>query len=530
MMLRFSDPWALVLLGAIPLLLGAFLYGDRRRLAALAVWRGTPVVLPRHRRRFVKPALQSAAIATLAVALAGPSWSGPEPRQPQQSRAGDIVFLLDVSRSMLAADVHPSRLSRAKAVIRQLAEEARGDRVALVAFAGSQAVACPLTIDHAFFNEMLDYASPDSVTRGGSRLGAAIRFAMERVFDDVKRDRRTLVLLSDGEDHGSDPQSAAGEAGRAKVRLVTIGMGEEAGALVPISAGDPTPYLYQGAPVRSRLVAASLQAVASAGEGGAYIRAGNDAIDAAALYRKWLAPSGRPEAARAGDSGAAWLVLLTLAIVLLAIEPQIRDRSVVALLVLALLLRPGKAAAQTVEEWFGKGMDAMNAHQYAQAMSYFGNAATWAPDIPEIRFNLATALYDFRSYAEAALSFDHAARIAGDRHLKALSRLGQGNALFRDATYGDTHPGYAIPRLRAAIEAYRAALQLEPDLFNAEVNLKVAERRLSRAQQAELPPQPRMPGAEDRNPSSNPDQILGKAGRPPAPRVISKPAGVDKDW
>jgi tetratricopeptide (TPR) repeat protein len=314
------------------------------------------------------------------------------------------------------------------------------------------------------------------------------------------------------------------------VRLVSIGMAEEAGALVPISAGDPAPYLYQGAPVQSRLVAASLQAVASAGEGGAYIRAGNDAIDAAALYRKWLASAGQPAAARAGDSGAAWLVLLTLAIVLLAIEPQIRERSVAALLVVVLLLRPGKAGAQTVEEWFGRGMDAMNAHKYSEAMGYFGNAATWAPDIPEIRFNLATALYDFHSYAEAALSFDHAARLAGDQHLKALSRLGQGNALFRDATDGDTRTAYAIPRLRAAIEAYRAALQLEPDLFNAEVNLKVAERRLSRMQQKELPPAPRMPGSEGHQASSNPDEILGKAGRPPVPRGLSKPAAVDRDW
>jgi tetratricopeptide (TPR) repeat protein len=163
-------------------------------------------------------------------------------------------------------------------------------------------------------------------------------------------------------------------------------------------------------------------------------------------------------------------------------------------------------------------------------MQYFSDAARWAPDAAEIRFNLARSLYEFHSYAEAALSFEHTARIAGDRHLKALSKVGQGNALFRDATVKDARPAYSIPRLRAAIDSYRAALQLEPELFNAELNIKVAERRLRELQQKASGREPPPAGSSRAQPSTSADDILRGARRPSAPRVLSKPAGVDKDW
>src|SRR5262249_31009081 len=196
---------------------------------------------------------------------------------PQGS--ADIVFLLDVSRSMLATDIAPNRLAHAKSIVREIAGLDRGNRLALVAFAGGQAVACPLTVDHAFFGDALIDVSSASVDRGGTRIGDAIRFVMERVFDDVQRARRTLVILSDGEDHESEPQSAAEDAARAGVHVVTIGIGQEAGAIVPLSASDASPFLYQGQPVRSRLDAATLRAIV---QDGAYL---SDASEPGAIYR-----------------------------------------------------------------------------------------------------------------------------------------------------------------------------------------------------------------------------------------------------
>jgi len=152
--------------------------------------------------------------------------------------------------------------------------------------------------------------------------------------------------------------------------------------------------------------------------------------------------------------------------------------------------------------------------------------------VPEIRFNLSKALYEMRSFDEAALSFEHAAQLAKDSHLKAQSRLGQGNALYREATEPHVDLYRAIPTLRAAIEAYRESLKAEPGLFGAEINLKVAERKLRDLLNRAInqppgapqgqPPQPR--------PRASADDILKQSHRPQPPRTLAKPGPVDKDW
>jgi Ca-activated chloride channel family protein len=523
---HFAHPLALPLLLLAPLLYFLHRYGDRRRRIAFSRWSTAPAPPPPSLRRV----LQAAAIVAIALALADPTSRRTGPTAAPHGSA-DIVFLLDVSRSMLAADVAPSRLARAKGIIREIAAQDRGNRVALLVFAGGQSVECPLTVDHAFFAEALDNASPDSVPRGGTRIGDAIHFAVERVFDDVQRDRRTIVVLSDGEDHESSPVAAAADAARAKVHIVTIGIGEDAGAVVPVSATDTSPFLYRGEPVRSRLDAGTLRAI---GRDGAALSAGNGPFDAARVYRQWLAPAGQGTAA-AESAGITWAALLSLAIILLVLEPRMLPRqSTAALLAGLLVLRPFTAHAQTVDEWFNKGLEALDQRQYVDAMRYFADASRWAPDIAEIRFNLAKSLYELHSYAEAALAFEHAAQIAKESHLKAQARLGQGNALFRDATEPPVNLDRGIPGLRAAIEAYRAALKIEPGLFAADINLKVAERRLREyvsGMQDRRPPQPGTPPQPPQpRPPANADDILRQNHRAQPPRTLAKPGAVDKDW
>jgi len=503
-------PTALFLLALIPLLYLLHAYADRRRRISLSRWTAAPQSTRPHLAR----TLQAAAIVAITVALTAP---GARPTAITAKGSADIVFLLDVSRSMLAADIAPNRLARAKEIIRDIARQDRGNRVALVAFAGGQSVECPLTVDHAFFAEALAAASTDSVPRGGTRIGDAIHFALDRVFDDTLRDRRTIVVVTDGEDHESLPEVAASDAARAKVNLVTIGVAQDAGAVVPISATDPAPFLYRGEPVQSRLDARTLRAI------GSYTHAGS--VDPESIYRDSLAPKGKGTSP-IEPTGVVWTLLIAAAIVLLAIEPR---RATAALLVCILVL---PARAQTVDEWFNNGLEALENKKWAAAMRYFGDAARWAPDVPEIRFNLSKALYEMRSFDEAALSFEHAAQLAKDSHLKAQSRLGQGNALYREATEPHVDLYRAIPTLRAAIEAYRESLKAEPGLFGAEINLKVAERKLrdllNRAMNQPpgapqgQPPQPR--------PQASADDILKQSHRPQPPRTLAKPGPVDKDW
>jgi Ca-activated chloride channel homolog len=505
---HFANPAGLAALFTLPLLWLLFRHGDRGRLAAIAAW-DRSAALPRTRRSLVY-----AAALLLAFGLARPTVRTSRTEAPS---GGDVVFLLDVSRSMLANDAVPSRLARAKEAARSLAAEALGQRVALVVFSGSQSVECPLTPDHEFFLEALAAASRESVSRGGSALADAIRFSVGQVFDDVARARRTIVVLSDGGDPDAEAATAARAASALGIGVVAVGFGAEGpGALVPESAADPTPVRYQGNPVLTRLNAKALRAIAHE----AYVH--ERALDPGALYREWMSPKTAPPPA--GDSGdLGWVVCLALAAALLSFDS--RRRIAVALL-LSILLQPPPGSAQTVEEWFGKGMEAFRKGNAQEAMHYFGDTSRWAPEVPEIRFNLAKALYEFEAFEEAGVTFDHAARLSRDRGFQAKCRLGQGNALFRDAELYTREPSEAIERFGKSVKAYREALRLDPRLPNAAHNIEVAARRLDHLRDRLFgePPAQR--------PEQNPKGVLQQVSRqaPAARKEVNRRTSGDRDW
>lgn len=261
-------------------------------------------------------------MALVAVALARPAHD-PKPQKVQ--RAGrDVVFIVDVSRSMLAEDIRPNRLERAKLAIRDVLDVVRGDRVGIVAFAGTPLVVCPLTTDYAFARLVLDELSPDSVTRGGTAIGDALRTATQLLTsasgDDAKSPDgqpapslsearfRDVFLFTDGEDHESDPVKAAGVAGKSGIRITAIGLGSDsAGAAVPkpVAPAGTDPRLtrprqsqeameYQGRPVVSKMDPDSLRQIAEAGaEGSRFLNVGTGHIELDRLYTRMMQDSER---------------------------------------------------------------------------------------------------------------------------------------------------------------------------------------------------------------------------------------------
>ena len=536
----FANPVALALLIAVPLLAATYRYGDSRRRASLAAWGRAPVARPDSGRRAWKRGMQLAACAALAIALARPAIQSTVARAGPAT--GDLVFLLDVSRSMLADDVGTLRLYRARQWIGELAAQSKGQRLGLVAFAGSQSVQCPLTPDRAFFEEMVDATGPDSVTRGGSKLGDAIRFAAAHAFDDVDRDSRTLVLISDGEDQENSPVAAAREAARRGIRMVAIGIGDPAGgAMVPESVYDRTPVVYQGRAVSTRLDGATLGAIAAATKGGEYVPAGAGSLDAPDVYRRLLAPGGHSSHRPPTSGDTAWMACLVVAILLLAAEFRVPERRLLQAmgLALALLAMPVASFAQAVEEVFAKGVKALEERRFQDAVYYFANAARFSPDVPEIRFNLGQALYGLRFYPDAAGSFEMAAKGARQTALQARCKLGQGNARFKDAeqlyserTIQAFAGKQAVERMRAAVAAYREAQELNPELFDAEYNRKIAERRLAEMMRNPFPPRSAAPAQAAASPEPAPDaeRVLKEMRRPAAARTRVKGRGVERDW
>jgi len=164
-----------------------------------------------------------AGVALLLVGAARPRWGAYF--EHVQSRGVDLFVLLDVSRSMLAEDVAPNRLGRAKSDVRDLLQRLTGDRVGLIVFAGAAVEQVPLTTDHGFFLTALDEVDSASASRGGSLIGDAIRQALVALEPRSDRDQ-VLLLITDGEDHDSFPAEAAKQAADRGVKIFTVGLGD----------------------------------------------------------------------------------------------------------------------------------------------------------------------------------------------------------------------------------------------------------------------------------------------------------------
>ena len=333
--MRFAAPSYLHLLWLIPALLAFYLSTFARQRQALAMFMDLALA-PRlllgysRTRQWCKALCLVGAVGCLALALMQPQWGRSWQDVPSQGR--DIMILLDVSRSMLAEDVLPNRLERAKAAIGDLVQavqKAGGHRLGLVVFAGRATLHCPLTLDYAFFLQRLNAVGPDSVTVGGTVLGEAIRLALQRLVL-VAHPYKDIILLTDGEDHHSFPLEAAHTAAAQQVRLYTIGIGDpDSGAPIPLEkTGEHRTYLhYQGQEVRSHMQQSLLQELAHL-TGGVYMPVGTPATTIARLYSAHIAPTARRHVdASAGESLVPryhWFVLAAL--LLLATEMLVRDK------------------------------------------------------------------------------------------------------------------------------------------------------------------------------------------------------------
>ena len=258
----------------------------RARLAFVAPAMWSRILPDESRLRFwTKLGLREVAMVMGLVALAGPRFG----TQYEQvvPRGADLYVLIDVSRSMLADDVPPSRLGRAKADVSSLLNRLQGERVGLIAFAGQAVVKCPLTVDYDSFRRSLDELDPDSAPRGGTAIGDAIRKGLEVFHSNADRDR-AMLLITDGDDQQSYPLEAAAVANERHVTIFTIGLGDaERGARIPLKTGTRSFVEYQGEQVWSKLDGSLLEQIALK-TSGVYVPAGLRTYDLGELYTNHL--------------------------------------------------------------------------------------------------------------------------------------------------------------------------------------------------------------------------------------------------
>jgi hypothetical protein len=337
--MSFGTPWMLLLL--VPVAAVAWLMTRARRLqyeAACRLHGVTPANRPGLLSR--RDSLALAALACMVVALARPQWN---PRSYDVQRRGrDVVFVVDVSRSMLAADLFPSRLERARIAIHEALPALAGQRVGLVTYAGSASVQVPLTLDHGFVRYMLERADPANVDKGSTSLQAAVEKVADTVLSDASGGQRDIVVLTDGEDHLSDIGKTAERLAECSARVLIVGLGDPVrGARVPDPLDEQQWMMHNGEEVISRLQERTLEALAGQAANVTYHPARVRPFDLVTLYRQW--ETGASDHMVVGGLSRVrytegYPYLLAFSIVLWLASAPIRVPSLGRLLLLALLL------------------------------------------------------------------------------------------------------------------------------------------------------------------------------------------------
>ena len=340
--MNFENPVWLYLTPLIVLFIaGLVTFGLRRREALLSQFAAARLLDQLTEKASLKRSLMKAGLIILACALIGVALARPQYGVDfieRKSRGLDIVFVLDSSRSMLATDLRPTRLERAKLAIMDLVERLESDRIGLVVFAGNAFLQTPPTLDYSAFRENLNAISPSSLSRGGSNIGQALREAVKAFPRDDNH--KVVILLTDGEDLEEQAINTAREIAKDGIRVYSIGIGTPEGTYLKMRSEDGAEEFVRdpgGQPVRSQLDETTLQKISQL-TGGSYSRLAGQSLEL--LYTSVLATLPREERESEFQESRIeryqWALLA--AVICLVVEILIRRRQKTSTHIIAILL------------------------------------------------------------------------------------------------------------------------------------------------------------------------------------------------
>lgn len=330
--MRFGAPYMAVWLWMVPLLIFFFIVSRRaveKKLKSIASDKVLAEITGSFdlKKRKIRNFLLVVSTGLLVVALMRPQWGF---RWEEVRQKGlDIMIALDTSNSMLAEDVLPNRIERAKLAIMDLVEKLHGDRVGLVVFSGTAFLQCPLTIDYNGFLLTLDDVTVNSIPIGGTSISKAIYKAIES-YESGEKDEKILIIITDGEDLEGGIDKAIQSAKANGVQISCVGIGTPEGELIPITDRNGKMSFLKdskGDVVKTRLTERELQRMALE-TGGMYVRATGAQFGLDLIYEKRLSKLEKKDFKSKMEKRyhERFQYPLVLAFLLLLLEPVIGDR------------------------------------------------------------------------------------------------------------------------------------------------------------------------------------------------------------
>ncbi len=481
--MNWAQPlWLMLTVGVAVLAVGVALgrWSHRRRLAAVFSERLLVQVLPRsvRARRRLRDVCGLLGLAAMVVALAEPRFD--KQLTTVRARGTDVAVLLDLSRSMDAADVDPSRLERARRELADLGTLLEGDRVGLVLYAGGAFARLPLTDDFAAITDVVAEAGTDTFRTQGSALGPAITVGLDMLNQGQDAAGKAMIVLSDGETHDREEALAAADvAADQGVRVYVVGIGIEA-APIPTSGGA---LQHNGTTVMTTPDFEILEQVAERTRG-AFVQSNASSADIEGVYRQLrrnvVAIERDAKQRETWRSAYQWPLGLALGLWLFAswLGDGRRPWGAATLGALALAsatsMLPGTASAADplfeADQLFREG-------RFEQAARDLTELSLVSPDDPEVFDRLGAARYRAEDYEGAARAWEWANQLGSPESDRLFNT---GNAYYRTG------------RLEDAQARYEGALEAEPGHGGAATNrdLVVREMALRREQKPPPPPKP----------------------------------------
>ena len=442
----------------------------------------------------------------------------PDGNQKINRRGTDLMIALDVSKSMLAQDIQPSRLERAKQVVSKIIDNSPDNKIGLVVFAGRAYLQMPLTVDHEAAKMYLSSASPDDVPTQGTVIADALKMCYA-AFNPKEKTFKSVLLISDGEDHDDEAIKVTKELAKDGIMVNTIGIGSSQGAPIMDPASGQYKKDDKGETVISKLNEQELSEIAKNGNGIYQLYTNTDAV--ASNIQNQLSKIGNEATISDSSYGSFkqyFQYFLGAAFILLLLEfffsekKKLKMKSAVA--VFFFMGFSISSFAQTAKESIIKGNKSYKENNYNVAENAYRDALKNSDTNVIANYNLGNVLYRKDNTDEAVKSYDNA--IAHS----------QNNILKQEAFYNKGVAYQKAKKLPECITAYKNALILNPNDEDARQNLQRALKEQQKQQQQQNKDQKKNQKNQQQKDQKNKDQKKQQA--QPSPSKISKQDAEEK--